>query len=91
MYNLNENSHNYLNTSGGLRQYYRDEPALNNAGAIVNFTGDSHNRKSFFEQKYKQKITGATGANDTKNVEIMLPLKCLSNFWGTLEMPLIFN
>ena len=83
MYNLKENSHNYLNTSGGLRQYYRDEPALNNAGAIVNFTGDSH--------KYKQKITGATGTNDTKNVEIMLPLKCLSNFWGTLEMPLIFN
>ena len=24
-----------------------------------------------------------------KNVEIMVPLKCLSNFWRTLEMPLI--
>ena len=25
----------------------------------------------------------------TKNVEIMVPLKYLSNFWRTLEMPLI--
>ena len=23
------------------------------------------------------------------NIEIMVPLKCLSNFWRTLEMPLI--
>ena len=26
---------------------------------------------------------------ETENVEIMVPLKLLSNFWGTLEMPLI--
>ena len=30
-----------------------------------------------------------TGHNETKNVEIMVPLKYLSNFWRTLEMPLI--
>ena len=36
------------------------------------------------------KITGKTG-NDGRidNVEIMFLLKYLSNFWGTLEMPLI--
>ena len=36
------------------------------------------------------KITGKTG-NDGRidNVEIMVLLKYLSNFWGTLEMPLI--
>ena len=34
-------------------------------------------------------ITGRTGNNGTKNVEIMVPLKHLSNFWRTLEMPLI--
>ena len=34
-------------------------------------------------------MTGQTGNNGTKNVEIMVPLKYLSNFWRTLEMPLI--
>ena len=43
--------------------------------------------KSF---KTKIKITGKTPANDNeKDVEIMVPLKYLSNFWRTLEMPLI--
>ena len=36
------------------------------------------------------KITGKTPAADNeKDVEIMIPLKYLSNFWRTLEMPLI--
>ena len=35
------------------------------------------------------KLTGQTGNNGTKNVEIVVPLKYLSNFWKTLEMPLI--
>ena len=39
--------------------------------------------------KFKAKITGQTGNNGTKGVEIMVPLKYLSNFWRTLEMPLI--
>ena len=38
---------------------------------------------------FKVKITGRTGNDGTKNVEIMVPLKYLSNFWRTLEMPLI--
>ena len=37
----------------------------------------------------KVKLTGQTDANGTKDVEIMIPLKCLSNFWRTLEMSLI--
>ena len=40
--------------------------------------------------KIKEKITGQTGGNGTKNVEIMVPLKYLSNFWRTLEMALIY-
>ena len=35
------------------------------------------------------KLTGQTDNNGTKNVEIMVPLKYLSNFWRTVEMPLI--
>ena len=34
------------------------------------------------------KLIGQTGDNGTKNVEIIVPLKYLSNFWRTLEMPL---
>ena len=86
MYNLVGYSDNYLNTSGRLWQYYRDEPSLDNNGNDVDFTGANHNSKLL---KYKQKITGATGDKGTKNVEIMVPLKYLSNFWRTLEMPLI--
>ena len=37
----------------------------------------------------KEIITGQTSKNGTKNVEIIVPLKDLSNFWKTLEMPLI--
>ena len=39
--------------------------------------------------KFKQQITTQTGSNDIKEVEIMVPLKYLSNFWKALEMPLI--
>ena len=43
--------------------------------------------KSF---KSKVEITGKTSADEnTKNVEIIVPLKYLSNSWRTLEMPSI--
>ena len=37
---------------------------------------------------YKQKITGVTGTNCVKKFEILVPLKYVSNFWKTLEIPL---
>ena len=86
MCKLIEYSNNYLNTSGSLWQYYGDKPSLNNADTIVDFTDANHNSKS---SKYKQKITGVTDANGKKNVEIMVPLRYLSNFWRNLEMLLI--
>ena len=76
MYNLIEYSDNYAKTSGSLWQYYRDEPNNNLA-----------NSESF---KSKIKITGKTpAAGNEKDVEIMVLLRYLSNFWRTLEMPLI--
>ena len=40
--------------------------------------------------KFKQKITYKTdAADDRKDAEIMVPLKYLSNFWRSFEMPLI--
>ena len=78
MYNLIEYSDNYSKTSGRLWQYYKDEPNDNLA--------DSESFKS------KVKITWnapAGGNTNTKDVKIIVPLKYLSNFWRTLEMPLI--
>ena len=85
MYNLTEYSDAYSKTSGSLWQYYRDEPALDDNGNIIDFL-TNYNSASF---KFKQKITGKTGNGGTKDVEIMVPLKYLRNVWRTLEMPLI--
>ena len=86
MYNLVEYSDNYSKTSGSLWQYCKEIPAVNNAGDIVDLNG-ANATDSF---NFKTKITGHTN-NDgiIDNVEIMVPLKYLSNFWRTLEMPLI--
>ena len=87
MYNLVEYSHIYFRTSGSLWQCYTDEPdELDNASAIIDFLVNNNNNVSF---KFKEKITSQTGTDSTKYVEILVPLKYLSNFWRTLEIPLI--
>ena len=86
MYNLIEYSDNYSKASGILWQYCKDVPALNDDGEITDFTGANATTALF---NLKVKLIGNTGNNDIKNVEIMVPLKYLSNFWRTLEMPLI--
>ena len=76
MYNLIEYSDNYSKTSRSLWQYYKVEPNDN----LANF-------ESF---KSKVQITGSTSAmGNTKDDKITVPLKYLSNFWKTLEIPLI--
>ena len=80
MYNLTEYSDDYLKTSGSLWQYCKDIPAVNNNGALINFNGN--NATDSFN--FKAKIIGQTGANGTKDAEIMAPLKHLSNFFKNL-------
>ena len=81
MYNLIEYSDNFSDTSGSLWDFKGDE-IVNN----TNVTNDD-NAPSF---KYKASIIGNTENNGTKNgVKIAVPLKYLSNFWRSLEMPLI--
>ena len=88
MYNLLEYSKTYKKKTGSLWNYYRDEPS----------NPLSSNSESF---KYKTSITGNTynagngeaGFNANKvgknETEIVIPLKHLSNFWRTLNIPLI--
>ena len=83
MYNLIEYSDNYAKTTGSLWQYCKDIPARNANDDIIIFA-EANTTDSF---NFKVKITGRTGNNGTKDVEIKVPLKYLSNFWSTLEMP----
>ena len=87
MYNLVEYSAAYSKIWGSLWQYYRAAPALNNNGEIAYFTDNNSNNNSSF--KFKQQITVQTGNGDAKDTEITVPLKYLSSFWRTLQMPLI--
>ena len=81
MYNLIEYSYNCSDTSGSLWQFKKDE-MIDNADV----TNDD-NAPSF---KYKASIIDDTWDNGRKNgVKIVVPLKYLSNFWRSLEEPLI--
>ena len=71
MYNLIEYSDNCSKTSGSLRQYYRDEPPLTNAGISLNLH-PANNSASF---KFKQKAIDSTGDEGTKALKIMVLLK----------------
>ena len=86
--NLIEYSGNYSDTSGSLWQVKRDQSPLTNAGNPDNVS--TANSTSF---KYKSSFIGestAVGGNRVfKDVKIAVPLKYLSNFWRSLEMPLI--
>ena len=81
MYNLIEYNDNYSDTLGSLWGFKRDE--INNNANVSN----DDNAPSF---KYKASNIGNTENNGTKNgVKRAVPLKYLSNFWRSLEMPLI--
>ena len=64
MFSLIEYSDKNSNTSPSLWQSYRDKPAVNDDSIIADF---SDNSASF---KFKEKITGQTGNDDTKDLEI---------------------
>ena len=85
MYNLIEYSDNYQDSSATLYQYKRDEPP--EANAMNELTT---NTSSSF--KYKVKLLGdpvLDGNIAKRSVKVVIPLKYLSNFFRSLEMPLI--
>ena len=85
IYNLIEYSDNYQDSSATLYQYKRDEPP--EANAINDLTVD--NSSSF---RYKVSLLGnpdVDGGIAKTSVKVVVPLKYLSNFFRSLEMPLI--
>ena len=82
MYNLIEYSDNYSDTSRSLWNFKRGE-----IEGDVDLTIDNA-----FSFKYKANLIGNTENNGTKNgIKIAIPLKYLSIFWRSLEMPLILK
>ena len=88
-------SDNYSDTSGSLWHFKRDKVPVNNADLTID------NSESF---KYKAALVGKTanhnnGNSSVKDTKIVVPFSCsnscsstqkyLSNFWRSLEMPLI--
>ena len=85
MYNLIEYSDNYQDSSATRYQYKQDEPP--EANAINDLT--TNNSSSF---KYKISLLGnpdVDGGIAKTSVKVVVPLKYLSNFFRSLEMPLI--
>ena len=83
MYNLIEYSANYSDTTESLWQFKRDDVPANNADLSIN------NSESL---KYKSALVGETEAapnntNSSVKAKIVVPLKYLSNFWRSLDMP----
>ena len=85
VYNLIEYSDNYQDSSATLYQCKRDEPPETNT--INDLT--TNNSSSF---KYKVELLGnPVVANNIArtNLKVVIPLKYLSNFFRSLEIPLI--
>ena len=99
--NFLEYSKNYRKTTGSFWNYYRGEPnnsPLNDGNPpTVNYNADPKTSSESF--KYKSGITGKTSnannGTERKNrktkshLKIVVPLKYLTNFWKTLDNPLI--
>ena len=79
MYNLLEYSDNYQGSTGRLYQFKRDEPPDDNANVDNNTTSLA----------YKSKLISGTDDNNVNNVKLVVPLKYVSNFFRSLEMPLV--
>ena len=87
VYNLLEYSKIYRKTTGSFWNYYRDEPNSGIGGRKNNVNYSIKDLKSF---DCRTNITGKLeGIDRTEDIEIVVPLKYLSNFWRTLNMPLI--
>ena len=91
MYKLLEHSNNYSMQSGILWNYYRDQvnDSTNENNAANNrINGNKTVTGKSFE--YKTKLVGTTpDDNNTLDAEVAIPLKYLSNFCRSFDLPLI--
>ena len=89
MYNLIEYSDNYQDSSATLYQYKRDEPPEDDAVADLTADNSSSSRYKIKLLGNVTEVAGNAAGVRRLNVKIVVPLKYLSNFFRSLEMPLI--
>ena len=92
MYNLLEYSDNYSITSGSLWNFYRDEInySANENNDASNYRINNNKSTTSKSFEYKTKIIRRTpNDNNVLDAEVVVPLKYLSNFWRSLDLPLI--
>ena len=101
LYNMLEYSDNYADTTGSLYQYKRPEPRENNDNIVNLGTAlSSFKYQSGLVQKQlttpnSENFPANTDPNFAnaprvwKNINIVVPLKYISNFFKNLELPLI--
>ena len=88
MYSLIEYSDNYSDTSGSLWQFKRDESPVTNAGDLDNVS--TTNSTCFkYKSSFIKEFTAVNNNRAFENVKTAVLLNYLSNFWRSLEMPLI--
>ena len=87
MYILIEYNDNYSDTSGSLWQFKRDEVPADNADLTI-ANSQSLKYKAALVEKTKDAVNN-TNDSVKKNTKIFFSLKFLSNFWRSLEMPII--
>ena len=88
MYNLIAYSDNYADSSASLYQFKRDEQNMTNAGNPANVT-TAGSTSSKYKSSILGNLTAIAGAGILRNATIPIALKYLSNFFRSLEMPLI--
>ena len=79
MYNLLEYSDNYQDSTGSLYQFKRDGQPDDNANVANDTTS----------LVYKSKLISGIDDNNVNNVKLGVPLKYVSSFFRSLEMPLV--
>ena len=91
MYNLLEYSDNDSMTLESLWNYYRDEinnNANENNAACNKINSNKRTTSKSFE--YKTKLIKKTpNNNNILDAEVVVPLKCLSKFWRSVDLSLI--
>ena len=91
MYNVLEDSDNYCMTLGSLWNYFKDK--TNDDANVNNVARNKINNNKTIKSKpfeYKAKLVGITpNNNNILDAEVVVRLKYFSNFWRSLDLPLI--
>ena len=104
LYNMLEYSDNYADTTASLYKYKRPEPRDNN-GALNDLTAANSSSFKYQSGLIQKQLTTENGHSETvnaradpnfnvahrlwENIKIVFPLKYVSNFFRSLELPLI--